>query len=271
MQVKEIKIFGERNTGTNLLERALREATNLFIYPGNLPPHILRFHAYLYRFIPAPHSVQRFNEFHRDWLFAHRYGYSLGWKHARTPVLPPHNEVLPETVAFVTLRKNPYSWLLSLHRRPYAARQERRISSMSFSDFLRTPWPTAKRENARMIYESPVDIWSDKVAAYDGLSSLRPTHHMRYEDLIADPMTALEKIGVALKINVQPEKADFNRPTKQDKGSFDNYREYYLNEMWRSKISCEDIEFINSRLESDIVYRSGYKFINTNSIQKCPE
>lgn len=265
-EIQKIKIFGERNTGTNLIERALLEASTVFVYPGNLPSGTLRLHAYLFRMVPARKTVERLIEKDRDRLFTRRYDYSLGWKHARTPVPPPKGEALPEGLAFITVRKNPYSWLLSLHRRPYAAHDPQQLSALPFSEFLRTPWRTAGRENARSVYDSPVDLWCDKVASYAGLDELRPTYHMRYEDFLDDPERALTTVGGTLGFDVRPQDADFDSPTKGDSGSREKYRSYYLTERWREKLTAEDVAFINARLDAELVRASGYDIVDPHSL-----
>ncbi len=46
---------------------------------------------------------------------------------------------------------------------------------------------------------------------------------------------------------------------KKDDKIFADYQDYYLNEKWRAKITNEEIKFINSKLDQEVVNYFGYK------------
>jgi hypothetical protein len=260
MPVNQVKIFGERNTGTNLLERALRQACDAFVYPGNLPQMRQRVHAMAACL--APHDLaHRLIEADRDRFFERCFTYSLGWKHARVPE-PRAGSTYPEELGFVTIRKNPYSWLLSLHRRPYSVLNGKLRSAASFGEFLRMAWPTVSRENAPPVYETPIHLWCDKVASYGKLDGLRPTVHVRYEDILAHPDSVFEQIDRTLDIAISFDRKILDEATKRDGKHFEDFRSYYLQERWREKLDAESVNFINRMLDPVVVASSGYCLID---------
>lgn len=265
-QVGRIKVYGERNTGTNLLERALGEATDLHIHPGNAPRWRMTAYHYARKLgvtAAAAEALDRLIEADRDRYFAGAgFARTLGWKHARTPPTAPPGFETPADLGYVTLRKNPYSWLLSLHKRAYAGRGRAARSAQTLTAFAATPWPTVRRECGPEIYPTPMAIWCDKVASYAALDALRPAVHLRYEDMLADPAEALRAIGVGLGVAVRPEAANFDTPTKGDPGSGDRYRAYYLEERWRAKLDPETVAAINAGLDAELVRRMGYAMID---------
>lgn len=263
--VARIKIYGERNTGTNLLERALAQSCDAFVYPGNAPRWRMTLYHHLRRIGPRE-MTDRLIEADRDRFFIGSFARNLGWKHARVPVPPPPGFTLPEDLGFVTLRKNPYSWLLSLHKRAYAGSGRAARTAAPFETFLDMPWSTVRRECGPPVYPSPTAIWCDKVASYAALDAIRPTVHLRYEDLLADPAAALRAVEAGLGVHIRAEAADFATPTKGDAGSFEGYRSYYLEEKWRAKLTPAVVARINADLDPDLVTRMGYALIAPSDI-----
>lgn len=257
-RVERIKIFGERNTGTNFVEAVLSANVDCPLCPGNLPEQRRLLYTVLSKALPYRVS-RRLVEADRDREYDRRFNSELGWKHARVPNLPAGTEAYPAGTGFVAVIKNPYAWLLSLHKRPY---QNETSSRLSFANFLRTPWQTVERECAgRGAYDDPIQLWNDKVAAYDALVTHGPTIISRYEDIAAAPETLVERLagefGVACRTPITvPE-----RSVKGDGRSRAEITAYYLNEGWRKRLNAEDIAYINHRLDPMLMARYGYAYL----------
>ena len=256
-----LKIYGERNTGTNYLEQLAREHLRCRVYEGNLPRRMEQVTTVLSRSTNHHPWLQRPIEANRDFWFRRLHHRTLGWKHAEVPVRRSGTEAgpYPTGTRFVAMVKNPYSWLLSLHRRPYQGLRHSFWAPMPFDDFLRTPWPTISREHSRTAFATPMALWSTKVAAYDRLDAYGATSGLRYEDLLADPAGELRRLAADLDLAMTASRfRDVERSTKNDGRSSADYRAYYLGERWRDELTEEQIGFINEHLDRELVQRWGY-------------
>ncbi len=151
---KLIKIYGERNTNTNYLSKLI--ALNLVAkeVPGTVPSTIME----IQKLLPG-------NEFVRDVYFYFTYKKNLGWKH--TLVLPQKElnkyQLVDSNLFFLTITKNPYSWLLSLYRNPYHQYFDNR---QSFEFFLKSQWKSVKRDNTKKVLRNPIELWNIKNKSY---------------------------------------------------------------------------------------------------------
>lgn len=248
MTIPRIKIFGERNTGTNYLAKLIDLNMQTQQLPGVLPPPIRK----LKRWFPGDLVL--------DTYFFLTRRRNLGWKHACAPDAGSLRamEARQFAVSFITITKNPFSWLLSLHKRPYHHESSR---SQDFETFLKTPWTTVRRENAPKILSSPVDLWNLKNASYLALgNSDYPTINVRFEELLQDPQRVIEEI--CDKFHCPRRSSQFANIEESAKGHDKDagfYRDYYLNERWRDKLSTSSIELINERLDNELMTSFGYQ------------
>lgn len=240
--MKTLKVFGERNTGTNYTIELLKL---------NFRIHILR--GTFYRIPPLDRS-----ETIIDTYFDLTKKSNLGWKHSK-----PDLELISARpdVNILILVKNPYSFLLSLHRRPY---HNTNLAKLDFQSFLLAEWHCVKRENMSQKVPNPIELWNAKMKGYlecqDQLGDR--VEIVRYEDLVVSPEKILEKIQT--KWGLQPKSEhfiNFVESTKKDQKSFTDYASYYKEEKWRSKLSSDDIELINKYLDVDIMGRLHYSKI----------
>ncbi|MBE9526405.1 MAG: hypothetical protein IME94_05460 [Proteobacteria bacterium] len=240
----EIKILGERNTGTNYLEKLVKI---------NIDARIL-FGAFPRRFNKWPLKY----EWLRDAYFNITFSHNLGWKHAMAPSFDELKLSKNNDVVFLTLSKNPYSWLLSMYKRPYHFGKKLR----SFDDFLQTPWKTVGRERHSESFANPIVLWNKKNASYTKLSTIAPTINLRYEDVLSEPERIIDTIKS--EYNLQRRSKQFvnleNAAKKQDSDrNFDYYRDYYLEERWRSYLSDDQISFINDNLDFKLLEHYNYQ------------
>ncbi len=243
-----LKIYGERNSGTNYLQALLTRNLRVRCLAGGAPKVLQRI---------APTSERT-----RDWVSWATRSRTLGWKHA----LPPTPDQLAarrldvRKVVFVTITKNPYSWLVSLYRRPYHARR----SYSSFTQFLSEPWETVGRENAPGAFTSPVDMWNKKNAAYLALADYATSVNCRYEDLLAAPLAFVGELSDDFRIEKRIHPFENVDPATKgaDRGkTYRDYRAYYLEERWRDELDSTSLQLINDRLDFDLMSHHGYSRI----------
>lgn len=247
MRRRVAKVLGERNTGTTYLTLLIEQ---------NLPVYLLRG--------TAPLWLQRLDRKTGgrarlvDRFFAVTGRWNLGWKHrlvgTGTPL--PRRGRDGSGVGYVAIVKNPYSWLLSLHRRPYHNAAARRLS---FEDFVVAPWPTVARETAPTAFASPVHLWNAKNRAYLALAEQHDVALIRYETLLSDPAATLR--SVALELGVDWDAGTFRDhelSTKDSGRDQSHYRDFYLNERWRERLSAEAVRRVDERLDVELAERLGY-------------
>jgi hypothetical protein len=207
-----VKIYGDQNSGTVYLEWLLRK---------NLDATLLD-------------------------------SYDFGWKHRIAPLQDELTDNMKSEVVFLCLVKNPYSWLVSMHKRPYFHESLKKIN---FIDFLTYSMGD---------YRNPVVRWNLKNESYLKMGNYVKHHQViRYEDILSNP---------AETVNAIAEKYMFNKPhffknisnlitnshgMKQQKF----HKDYYLNEEWKNKFHLEHIQQINPCLDKNLMETFHYSFI----------
>jgi hypothetical protein len=265
--MNKLKIYGERNSGTNFLTRLIRRNFQCELIPGTLAEARPGYREIIEQELETRISDMgkrilarqiRLDDFFRGNLWT-----TLGWKHGVPPAEVIRNYPDRDRTLFVTISKNPYAWVLSLFRRPYENTALDRMNDLS--SFINEPWITGSRENTPAYLESPVELWNLKADGYQRLANVAVTVNVRYEDLLDAPMQFLQIIENYLERRTKKFELPVE-PTKSDDvghKDFDYYRDYYLNERWRKELGHEHIMAINRFLEPAIVEKSGYKIIPT--------
>lgn len=240
-----LKVYGERNSGTRYLERLVAANLRVRLLRGEAP----RFVTWL-----GPDS-----EAMRDRYFRLTVRRNLGWKHR----LPPGAAELAghgssgRTARFLTLVKNPYSWVLSMLRRPYSAGR----SYASLEELVTSPWHTVGRECAPAQFADAVAMWNAKAAANLALPAGR-TANLRYEDLIADPEARIDALARDLGLERRSERFwNEQSSTKRTGQTFDDYRSYYLEGRWREKLGDGEVRLISMRLDPAVMSAYGYEVL----------
>jgi hypothetical protein len=242
--MKYLKIFGERNTGTNYLMSLIALNLQVQLLDGG---------------IRHKRGLLR-NPFVFDILYDRLYPGHLGWKHS----MPDHQRIRKfkgyDSTGLITLTKNPYSFLLSLYKRPYHYKGD---LPDNFSAFIRGAWPTLHRENYwESCYENPVMLWNRKNSAYLALQEHFPskTMNLKYEVLIDDPEDLIRHLGKFFGLERSSEVFQHKvESTKGEAMDYTAYRDYYLNEKWKAHLKPDDIAFINSFLDRQVMEYFGYQ------------
>jgi hypothetical protein len=241
-----LKIYGERNCGTNFLYWLIYKNLNIDLYRGVVSTRI-------------PYHNK---EIVKDIYFGLTFSNNLGWKHMMAPSAQKIEKATKhENLCILTITKNPYSYLLSMYKRPYHYKKPVR----SFYEFLQTPWKTVGRENyKRKSFSNPIELWNKKNSSYVELSGNKFLNviNLKYEDLLANPQEEIKKIAYSFNLSFPEKFANVNRSTKNDKDmDFERYRNYYLNEEWQDKLSRKSINLINQYLDKEQMEYFGYQIL----------
>lgn len=252
MKKIELKIYGERNTGTNYLTKLIKQNFDIMILPGVAPTYLINFEEFI-------HS----GEILKDIYFSITFKNNLGWKHSQVLPLKKLASSInnKRNINFLTITKNPYSWLLSLYKNPY----HNKVKPLTFEEFISSQYTIVKRENTIKKNLTPVEIWNLKNKSYIKLKENYTALNLKYEDLLNDPESIITQVHN--KFGFKRRFAEFtniNNSTKGATKSFTDYQEYYLNEKWRSNLNLTPIMIgmINEMLDSSVMNYYNYKFIN---------
>lgn len=244
---KKIKVFGERNTGTNYIEKLIENNLDIEIISGIVPRPFL--------------WLTLGTEKGRDLYFKMFYERTFGWKHS----VAPDSEKMAkagEHIVFIAAFKNPYSWLLSLYKKPYHLGEAKRES---FAAFLESPCPTVGRENYGPAFKNPVEMWNIKNRSYLDLQEKANLYPLRYEDLLENPGKVIDDIGDKFSISLRKKGfQNIEKSTKEPgRKNFDFYRNYYLQEEWKKNLDSKALTIINGSLDHDLAKSLGYEVIQT--------
>ena len=247
-----LKIYGERNTGTNYIEKLILSNTNMFKLRGTVPKNIGK----VFLKMDMLHFLHPISEFLRDLYFAKSFCSNLGWKHMEVDYKSLSDCSNFNDTVFVCVVKNPYSWSLSLYDKPYHTYEYKN----SFDTFLKMKWRTVGREHAnKKYYSNVIDMWNKKVNSYFELNNnYDKVIIIKYEDILNSPnliYTHLKNFNVELSSSL----TNIEESTKENEKNNTYYKDYYLNEKWKEKLSVESIETINNDLNFELLEKLGYE------------
>jgi hypothetical protein len=254
-----VKIFGERNCGTNALTWMVRENSSSIVLPGgefDLDPHAARcawegretldrerFIDELYKAVPD----------------------RLSWKHCATRFASASN--FKQTLVLFCVR-HPASWLVGLFRNPYHILINK---PANIEEFLSCQWKTVARERLGEASFHPLDLYNEKLASYSVFSKRLhaagiPNVFVRHEDLLFSAKQVFDSIQSQLN---KPRKIFRSRftstkhraphdPNCRDYPSLDIgmpmflIKRYYAKEMWREPLRGLE-GTINRRVRWDLM------------------
>lgn len=251
-----VKIYGERNTGTNYLSALMELNFRCRQLPGFVPKAVMG----LQLLLPGREGV-------RDYWFEKTFARNLGWKHMQVEAADRLQGIASFSAAlhFLTLTKNPYSWLLSMHRRPY---HQHHRKPLTLEEFLVTPWQLAGRDNVQGPVSNPIELWNIKNRSYENLASRFPVLQLTYEAVLCNPLETLQHIEDVFQLKrLNSDLQNYERSTKDSDRDATYYRDYYLKERWRSKLSRKAVETINQHLDAKLVQRFGYQLLDETGFE----
>lgn len=250
MMISQIKIYGERNTNTNYLEQLIHLNLDAEQVPGVVPGYIKT----MQKILPG-------KEWLRDWYFSVTPHRNLGWKHSC--VMPAGELAKPDLlhsgICFLSITKNPYSWLMSLYRKPYSHQYSG--DKPDFKTFLATPWKTVARDNCKSSLANPIELWNIKNASYLQLESINGLN-LTTESIVTDPQAVIEKISSHFSIDMRvPQFLNYEKSTKDSSKDFAWYQDYYVNEKWRNNLSAQAAAMISKVVDRNLMDYFGYKVL----------
>ena len=265
MMKPNVKLFGERNTGTRAMLDMLRatRAVNLRL-PTDDGVHKLSDKIELTTAITAYYD-DAWRKLFLDALRDHddyRAVPLAAWKHA-APVW--HSDFETHRVHVMFTVRNPYSWAVSMARRPYHIAGPR---TPDFATFLRRPWLTQRRDNTEPLLASVIDLWNVKFRAFVDFQGRAAragveTALIKFEDFVADPEATVSETLFnwgAAQTHVRAQK----KSTKGEGQSLEKLQSYYNAEGWRQYHTCETIEAINAGLDWELMDRAGYALLRAD-------
>ncbi len=186
-----------------------------------------------------------------------RIGGVAAWKHAA----PYFDESFAKVNASVIFTiRNPYSWLISLYKRPHHAKG---ISCKNLEQFVDFPWMTMAKDRVAPVLNSPMGLWNEKLRAYGEFQDCCdiPYYQIRFEDFVQKPVeslaAALGSFGfetnglVAIPLSV-----------KNENHSATGLADYYRQEKWRLRLTRQSVALINQHTNWQIAERFGYQMLD---------
>jgi len=252
MGIENIKMYGERNTGTNYLARLIDRNLVVRQLRGTAPQW------------PRWTLWARINrERLNDLFFQVTFARNLGWKHSLAPTLSDLQRFsITKQTGFVALVKNPYSWLLSLYRRPYHLCPS--IADMSFESFVSNKFRLRDRDGLGQRALTPVEIWNRKNRSYcqlNGLSGML----LKFEELLANPDSFIIALSDWCRLPMRAARVrGVHDSTKESNKDYAWYVDYYLNERWRENLSHEAVRAINQSVDASLMRELGYELMTNN-------
>jgi len=188
--VINIKIMGERNSGTNLLRAALLDNFDAYAFHDvNMVTKWQKFVLSRRGMPPALLPIMR--EYFAELRHRHNLPNAGGWKHAMITPRFVEEFVEPQACQVFCAIRHPVAWARSMHQNPFHSRG--RVPK-DFDAFLTTPWKLRQRDElGKAPLASPLLLWQKKVQNYVDYAARHPNIHiLKYEDLLLDPLKSFE-------------------------------------------------------------------------------
>jgi hypothetical protein len=253
----EVKIFGERNTGTTALKALIENNSATRVCPSTAKELTTSFRLVsraLRVGVPVSHR-RRLTDRYIDFLFADAPP-RKAWKHTATNF---DDIASLEGCPVIFTTRHPASWLLGLHRHPYHAFNQ---VDRDFASFLTTPWVLVRRDNLGRGTVLPSDLFSLKARSHlslmERLSKRNiPWRVVRFEDFVISQTSTFSSLrGILAAPATNPTIVE--RSTKDKSKDYKYYRDYYGEERWMEEISDSCAELIRRSIDWGIVRDYGY-------------
>lgn len=183
MMFDSVKIMGERNSGTNFLQKSVYQnfAAHIHLNTELPPPEMPREFAHG----STAHDINDISEDQRDAQHVALKDINGGWKHAALHLAALDLFSRNRNVLFLGVVRHPATWLHAMHRFPIHAVSP---TPEGFSAFIREPWPTRPRDElAGITMANPVALWVIKNRLLQAASQARKNLRLlRYETLVED-------------------------------------------------------------------------------------
>lgn len=255
-----VKVFGERNTGTRALLQMLRASGDVTLRMAGAGSVVEQERRAELADRISEQFTGAWRKLYMDALRDNQRHVTdplLTWKHA-APMW--HGSFADHRASVIFMVRNPYSWALSMARRPYhiAGRQ-----ADNFEAFLTRPWLTQRRDNTDILLPDVLALWQAKLQAYRQFAKQAKANGVRtgilnFESFVADPVASARDVLLDCGIvsgNLRPAR----RNTKDKGRTLAEIQAYYAQECWRADLTCRSVELINARMDWELAGRFGYR------------
>lgn len=247
----KIKLFGERNTGTNALLQMLKTNSKSEFYPGTMAELSL-FAAKEISFLQKYGLSAAEKEKMIDKVF-HGRGPLERWKHSATNF---NLDNLDDSKFIFTVR-HPMSWLISLFKNPYHILVDKPHNLISFAD---TKWRALERENLALKYYKPLDLLEEKFKSYlvlmEELEKRNLTYKIvKFEDFVVNQHATFDYLRTFLDeptLNF----VEVVKSTKEKSKDSKYYAAYYARMVWKDEFP--EIDTIRNTISKEILSAFGY-------------
>lgn len=202
---------------------------------------------------------------------------NYGWKHGF-----PQKVGYAKNTLLIVLFREPIAWISSLYRKPWHATFK--VQDRSFSEFIREPWETIVFPATQLglpkdhpieghplqydrhpltgkLFETPIDLRNIKNESFLGFRNRSVNvAFVKMETLISDPKLFLSCLAIAFDLPL-PKKVQLPKKTLGQKK-----RLVPLVAPPPKEIELADLNFIRSRLNSEIETELGYFRQNVGAI-----
>lgn len=251
MKIKNVKIFGERNTSTTAMKLLIEQNSMSAILASNaeeLDPY--------FEMNWPQGKLAVFREVYQDFIFRQNKHPLFSWKHTK-PVALWSDALKNHFIIFMI--RHPASWVLGLQRKPYHVKIK---VPTSLYDFVSCDWPTVERENLEKATFKPLELWNEKARAYlvmrEKLNEKDISNEViSFESFAQDQIAVFHKIQKNL---IEPCKKVkiISRSTKNASKDHNFYRDYYGNQLWKREIDEKTMALINDQVDWDVAQKFGY-------------
>lgn len=261
--LSKVKVFGERNTGTNFLNQLLSLNTNLQVLGhGSNASSRAKLQAIdqsVSRLGCAEKLTPQMRRLVLDRLIDEQrrleYPDNYGWKHARVLVEDLDKSPHKNSTLFVFLIRNPWRFVSALHRRPYNLFPS---PSSDLSSFIDSQFLANERDcMPSLLIGNPVDFWNEKVKSYFDCSDVIDNSIIcYYEDLVISIEEFIDAIRPVCDIFGKI-RTPINSTKKEDK-TFDDYRREVISYDPISALGEEVYLKIREKIDAEVLARTIY-------------
>ncbi|NOX45718.1 MAG: hypothetical protein GXO89_01930 [Chlorobi bacterium] len=204
------------------------------------------------------YGIENSGSIYLEWLIKHNLGaaidteYELGWKHRIAPSpgeIPAYHK---QNTAFICLVKNPYTWMLSTHKRPYG---HDCLKKLKFGDFIRFSYGD---------YQNPVVLWNKKNTSYLQLKNHVDNFMLiKYVDLLSNPKDVIQAIAdkTDAKMPVFFKNTQYILSGKRGKTNHRFHTEHYLEGKWKKNLTKRHVQQINGFLDEKLMEELNYTIL----------
>ncbi len=251
MSITQLKVFGERNTGTNWVEAILTKNYNVpLIHHSGIIRNKTTQEQKEFLDLQDKNQKKFIREKLTDAIFENQAAHLFGWKHSCVvyndlKYLPGFNET-----GFIFLVKNPYSFIKSLHKRPYHALSE---VPKDIDAFISSPWLTVHRDAIKeTLLNTPIELWNYKVYSYiKFMENASNSLLLSYEEVLNNPEILFNTIESKFSI-IAKSRLAVTQSTKSDILQTDDYKDKYLTNNPMSGLSSSSIDLIREVIDQNL-------------------